>query len=306
MPLDISLAMGRPLRNFIPNQPYFVTNRIAEGVLLLVPIDEVNGIIEHAKVVAANHHPVRSYGDNTTSNHFHDNLSAEDPAAIPRFMQLFQSLVARKINRRLGRKGPVWERRYSAEPILDDEASVERLRYTIAHGVKENLVATVEQWPAVSATKHLLGGSERTVEVGKGEGRKTLRQPFAPLPCWRDLSAAERGARVQALIDDINAEATAKRAAEGKQPLGLAALLAQDPRSKPAEVKYSPRPLCHATDATLRVAYKTQLRELRVAYDAASARYRAGDFAVEFPEYTFPPPLVFGVAARASPLRDAA
>jgi hypothetical protein len=33
--------------------------------------------------------------------------------------------------------GGFWERRYSAEPVLDDVALVGRLRYVLAHGVKE-------------------------------------------------------------------------------------------------------------------------------------------------------------------------
>ncbi len=46
-----------------------------------------------------------------------------------------------------------WERRYSAEPVLDDTALVGRLRYVLAHGVKEGLVERCAEWQGHASTR---------------------------------------------------------------------------------------------------------------------------------------------------------
>jgi hypothetical protein len=55
-------------------------------------------------------------------------------------MQYLRANLSRKVGRLVDWSGGFWERRYSAEPVLDDEALVGRLRYVLAHGVKEGLV----------------------------------------------------------------------------------------------------------------------------------------------------------------------
>src|SRR6218665_2221120 len=57
--------------------------------------------------------------------------------------------------------GGFWERRYSAEPVLDDAALVGRLRYVLAHGVKEGLVERSTEWPGLTCLPQLLGSARR-------------------------------------------------------------------------------------------------------------------------------------------------
>ena len=61
-------------------------------------------------------------------------------------MQYLRANLSRKVGRLVDWSGGFWERRYSAEPVLDDEALVGRLRYVLAHGVKEGLVERSAEW----------------------------------------------------------------------------------------------------------------------------------------------------------------
>src|SRR5262249_60063443 len=52
----------------------------------------------------------------------------------------------------------------SSEPILDDEALFGRLRYILAHGVKEGLVRRCEDWPGLSSLSMMLGSPTRSAK----------------------------------------------------------------------------------------------------------------------------------------------
>jgi hypothetical protein len=78
---------------------------------------------------------------------------------MSKFMQLLQSNIAVKVGRLVGWRGRFFARRYSAEPIVDEGAQVERLGYILSRGVKEGLVSAVRQWPGLSSVRALLEGA---------------------------------------------------------------------------------------------------------------------------------------------------
>jgi hypothetical protein len=57
--------------------------------------------------------------------------------------------------------------------------------------------------------------------------------------------------------------------------------------------KNTPRPLCHATDGATYLGYRKTHREFCYAYHEASAEYRSGNREVIFPDYSYPPSLVY-------------
>jgi hypothetical protein len=68
-------------------------------------------------------------------------LSVDDAEQLARFMQYVDGNIAREVGDLVKWKGPFWARRYKAIVVSNEEAAqVERLRYLLAHGVKENLV----------------------------------------------------------------------------------------------------------------------------------------------------------------------
>ncbi|WP_395845311.1 hypothetical protein [Cystobacter fuscus] len=82
-------------------------------------------------------------------------------ASLASFMQYLRANLSKKVGRWVDWSGGFWERRYSAEPVLDDTALVGRLRYVLAHGVKEGWVEKCAQWPGLTCLPQLQGAARR-------------------------------------------------------------------------------------------------------------------------------------------------
>jgi REP element-mobilizing transposase RayT len=127
--------MAWPLRMYEPRGIYFVTARCFQGRLLLRPSRETNEVLGGVLARATRLAGVELFAFVFASNHLH--LLVRAPQGnLPRFMQFLLANVSRKIGWLVGWRGAFWERRYSAEPVLDDEALFGRVRYILAHGVK--------------------------------------------------------------------------------------------------------------------------------------------------------------------------
>ena len=153
------------------------------------------------------------------------------------FMGYVDTNLAREVVRLTGWKDKVFARRYQHVVISDEaEAQVERLRYTLANGVKEGLVGRVLEWPGVHSAGALLEGRDlegtwfdRTKEYAakvRGESFQALdfaeteTVVFEQLPCWKHLSPQAYQQRIGGLIAEIESEAAAERAQTGLKPLG--------------------------------------------------------------------------------------
>src|SRR4051812_39215450 len=200
-----AVAMPYPVRHFDPQTIYFVTSRTIQSRFLMAPSDKTNELIGGILARAVRQCEVELFGYVFTSNHFHAMVRARSAIAMSKFMQRLQSNIAIKIGRFVGWRGRFFARRYSAEPIVDEGAQVERLAYILSHGVKEGLVARCQQWPGLSCAQALLDGGKASVhswrnwtrrwkmEVGKDLkiGRFSAECPsekevleLTPLPCW--------------------------------------------------------------------------------------------------------------------------
>jgi len=209
-----------------------------------------------------------------------------------------------------GWKQKIFERRYQAIVISGEEAAqVERTKYVLSHGVKEDLVGRVREWPGVHAVRALTEGMvlegywfDRTREyAARHRGKDYSRLEFAtreiltldPLPCWRHLPEEERRRRITALVEDLEAEAAARRERRGTKPLGTTAILIQNPHSKPTRTKKSPAPAIHAASLAIRKGFRDLYREFVAAFRQAAEKLQAGDRDAAFPLGCFPPALPF-------------
>ncbi|NJL29339.1 MAG: hypothetical protein HC897_16360 [Thermoanaerobaculia bacterium] len=71
--------------------------------------------------------------------------------------------------------------------------------------------------------------------------------------------------------------------------LGVAGVLAENPRNAPAKQKRSPAPAFHAATRQARQELREAYAEFMKQYREASARLRAGDRTAVFPPGSFPP-----------------
>jgi hypothetical protein len=208
-------------------------------------------------------------------------------------------------------KGPFWQRRFSCETVLDAEAELGRLRYILAHGVKEGLVAHPSDWPGLSCLKDLTEHRRRFFPFYNWDWRWTRPDlhglelwdsrlveeeaiDLEPISAWKDCDADARRLLVEALVDSLADECRKLRG--GRQVVGLAGVLRKSPH-EPTPIERRPRPLCHASSALVRAQWVRLYRDFQEAYAFASRLFREGELSVRFPRWAFLPP-----ACRADPM----
>jgi putative transposase len=303
--------MPRPYRYVPESQPLLsITNRTLQGRFLLRPGAAFNDVLLGSLGRAQRRYRILIFAVAVMSNHFHLLLWAEDAEKLARFMQYFQSKLAKEVNRLTGWSGPVFEQRYHMTVVTDeDRAQIERLRYVLSQGVKENLVEHVRDWPGVHSGAALLNDEplvghwfDRTREYAarnqrEGAGRSQFASEetvvLSQLPCWAHLSPSAYRKRIQALVDDIEAEAARTRKSSGEKVLGVAAILAQDPQHRPASVDRSPVPRVHAATKAARKLFYEAYAIFVSAFQAAAEALRRGGRDAPFPIGSFPPALPF-------------
>jgi len=300
--------MGRRVRYLPPEGSGLVevTCRTVQGRFLLTPSTELNEIILGALGRAQELYPVGICAFAFAANHFHLVLRVESTRQMALFMGHFNSNLAREAGRLTHWREKFWGRRYQAIPISEEEeAQVERLRYVLAHGVKEGLVEHLRDWPGVSAVRALLEEEplqgfwfDRTREhAARRRGLAFERLRFAtpytvrlePLPCWRHLSVEEYRRRIGEMVLDIESQAALRRQLNDVPAKGRDAILAQEPHEAPKTLKKSPAPLFHAASRRIRRELYEAYRHFVAVFRDAAARLRAGERDVVFPAASFPP-----------------
>ena len=306
-----SIGMPRLLR-FIPPGGALaeVTTRTFQGRFLLTPGPALNRIIVGALARASRRHEVKVVAAAFVSNHFHLAVWVEDSDQLAGFMTLFNSKLAREVARLTGWTDKVWSRRYQAIVVSQEEgAQVDRLRYILAHGCKEGLVARLSEWPGVHAAPAILAGAplegiwhDRTREyLARIQGKEFCPEEYAeaevlsfsPLPCWAHLSAEQYRARVGRLVEEIEAEAAAQAVRSGREPLGVEAVRRQERTARPNRIKKAPAPRFHAFTKKVRLELYQAYSWFASAFREAAEKWKAGDRGALFPAGCFPPGLPF-------------
>jgi hypothetical protein len=300
------------LLRFIPDGGSLVevTCRAIHSRLLFRPGHPLNEIIIGALARSKRLYGVRIICFSFLSSHFHLLLEVDHARQLSRFMGHFNSKLAKEVGRLTGWREKIFGRRYQAILVSPEEAAqIERLAYVLSNGAKEGLVDSPRQWPGAHAVRALLGEEEltgywfdRTQEYAARHRREDFEPlkyatpeelTLDPLPCWRHLTEEERRRRVAALVAEIEAQAAARRESTGIPSLGPAAILAQDPQSRPFHSKRSPAPFCHAATKAWRELLRATYAEFLLAFRRAAEKLKKAQPTVRFPQGSFPPPLPF-------------
>ena len=279
--------MSHPLRQHMPNVVYECTTRTIQGRYLMRPSVQLRRRMIGILCAAHELYPmVQLYAFAVLSNHWEFLASCECAEEFSLYVGYVNSNFARECGRAHGWTGPFWSRRVRIIPCLDDAATIDRLRYCIAQGVKEGLVDSPLEWPGATAVPALVGDMTlvgeridrhamrraRAAAHRRGAHRDEVHEAtytcettlrLAPLPAFRRFDAATLRCRHVELLADVVAMATVER--QGCPSLGLHAILSQDPHAAPANFIPTPAPLCHTSSAPIRRAF---LR-LRSAFTAA-------------------------------------
>jgi len=294
--------MGWPLRRNDPSQIQFATVRCLQGRLFLSPSTRTNDVLGGVLARAVRHFGVELFAFTFASNHLHLLLRAPR-GNLSQFMQYLLSNTSKKVGALMNWRGSFWERRYSAEPVLDEGAVLERVRYIVSHGVKEGLVRRCEEWPGLSCLPELFGRPARQFRWFHWSQRWTARSgkrvpdrfdprfvtketlELRPLPLTRFSRPSAWRRFLKRAVDTIQWQGRR----DHRRVLGPAGVLAQDPQHRPERPKRTRRPWCHASSAEVRARYMDEHLSFRAKFSVASPRWRSGDFSVAFPAYAFRP-----------------
>jgi REP element-mobilizing transposase RayT len=287
-----------------------VTCRTIQGRFLLKPSDELREIVIGTLSRAQRLYPVDIHAFVFMSNHYHLLLSVPDAQQLARFMGYVNSKLAREIARLTGWRDKIWSRRYQAVVVSEEEfAQAGRLRYILAHGVKEGLVDHPADWPGANTVTALLEDRalkglwfDRTREWAARQRREPYHHlrfatketvELQPLPCWAHYSAERLRSAVCGLIAASLADYPQNPARSRSLEDTLAALLNHHPHDRPEKLKKSPAPWFHCATKAARKDLIEAYSWFLAAYQKAAERLRAGNMNVAFPEGCFPPPLPF-------------
>lgn len=293
--------MSLPLNFVRENELVEITMRTRDGVGLLRPTAALTmavlGVLAHCLSV----YQVRLHAFVFLSNHGHMLATVANALHSSSFIRDFKRNTASAIKRLTGWKKPVWTPGMRPIAVLDDGAAIQRVKYILANGVKEGLVAHPLDWPGPSGARALLEDMTIAAPPFKPRPRtrdeevlaaweRTVREPqtvqLDPIRPWADLPGADRRANVRDLIASVITEARVDRC--GRPALGLSEILALDPFA-PIDLEETPPPDAHYTDPEAWLAYKEQRAAYEVAYREASAEQRRTPAPVCFPSGAFRP-----------------
>jgi hypothetical protein len=287
-----------------------VSTRTLQGRFLLSPrpdlVDIVIGILARAARLSG----AQICAFVFLSSHYHLLVWVEDAEQLSILMEYLNSNLAREVGRLVGWKEKFWSRRYQGIVVSAEEAAqVGQLRYLLAHGVKEGLVARCGDWPGPHSVRALLTGTslsglwfDRSQEYAarrRGEefGSRQYATPetltLSQLPCWRHLPPEEYQARVADLVSAIESEHAVERERTGREPLGVEAIRRQDPHQAPNRIKKGPAPFCHAASKLVRHELYQAYRSFVAAYRTGAERLKEVGLPVAFPRGSFPPAMPF-------------
>ena len=288
--------MGNPLRNKDPGIYRLITARTEGAHLWMRPSKDVNKIIHGVLARYAEIFQVVVYAYIFLSNHYH--LLIKCPLSnADEFAENLNRELARRLNWKLHRGGKFWGRRYSEQEVLSEEDLLEAYLYILTNAVKHGLEKDPSRWPGVSSYAQCITEKSATYPFyhysAESEELRTTHHTLkiTPLPQFEELPKPGRVALMKSLIEARALELIEKRKANHEGFLGADAVKEQDPHSTPFSIARSPRPSCYTKNIAFYREFIQSEAIRREQYRESSMRYRLGDLTVEFPLYTFKPPL---------------
>lgn len=310
--------MGDRPRWIRAHSAYSEVQRTVDRAFLFKPDEPVRQIIGASAGRALEKHPVKLYWLDMNINHKQTGVAplSEKPEhiqAVAKFHQMFNSLVARGINRFYEREGPLYSSRNRSTVVIDDDSLEQQLFYAVTNVVKDGLVDRVAQWKGFSSYHQLATGQiDRFQYIDwtawhQAGGKRCKRSPqefmrtvnveFSPLPLWEQMRPHKRQAYFRRQLREIEKHFREQREREGRTVLGTRKLENIDPRSRPKTAFIRTcRPICHASTKEAADEYRKLLREFLDQYWHASELWRKGARNVEFPRGSYKPPDILAAA----------
>jgi REP element-mobilizing transposase RayT len=282
----------------IVNTPVFITRRVAQRNLRLLPKTKTTEIFTYLLAVLSQKHKVPIHAACAMSNHWHSAISDPDEA-VADFTRDFHSLTARNINAEFGDRESLWNGVQTSHVRPEaPEDLLGLIAYTMANPVKAALVMYGHRWPGLRGA---FGDDPITVKkpvgfLGDGQDEdgedlwpETATLTFARPPGFEHLTDAELAALIKERVKEAETEARREVFARGGTFLGVTRLLQQGRWSRPSSHEalggISPRVACK--EKQRRIERLRANKIWRAEYESSRDRFAAGERDVEFPFGTY-------------------
>ena len=264
-------------------------SRCTQRQFLLKPSAFVNQVFLYCLAVAAERTGVIVHAVCAMSNHYHA-LVTDPFGRLPEFYGWLHEFVGKCLNTHYGRGENLWSTdATSCVRLVDHDAVLDKLAYTITNPVTAGLVSHHTQWPGLLLYKPGAATVERPKVFFREHGPTPARATLA-------LVAAPIGVDAPHVTDVVTRVVTAREAkkraemhARGQRFLGRAGVLAQRHTSRPASFRHrrgiSPR--IATRNKWARIEALQRCKAFVVQYREAWRRWVAGTRDVIFPVGTY-------------------
>lgn len=314
--------MGKPRRYFPTNTPYFVTNRLAEGLPFVANL-YINLMLFGILARASYKYPgINICAFLFLANHYHMILVLRsDPQQLARFMNYVDGEIAKLVVRWLGKRNvKVWAQEYHAAVLLTAESTFQKMVYTFTNPVAANLVAKASEWfgctsfyaledrrpreykwilpslaprlPNGRFKKQLVRKLLNRIEETEAPSYYLHIKPFDWMSCFADTcgrSEDEMKERLYAELYRAEMEAAQTRKREKKTVANRTLLEEQNPHKHYKPTKFGRRVFCISSDRELRIAFIALYKEFCEQAQAAYQAWCDGFIDVPMPHGMFAP-----------------
>jgi len=300
--LQYALAMSRA-RPIDSGTTYLITRRTERRHCLMRPDSKMNRFILYALITAARRHGILLHAFCAMSTHLH--YVVTDPLGnLPRFFEMFHSLVARGIKKIREWDGSPWDRaQTSAVALCTREAIVEKIAYTLANPVEAGLVWQAREWPGAKTLVEDIGKNK--IHARRPEVCFSPENPEWPLHDKLAVSLPPsipadeaQGFRDAIAVELANLEKAAHERIPRHKVLGAARVMKIPPemRITSREPKGQRNPTFAVGRGNTEAAEQAvrALRDFRIAYRKALTEWRSGDRSAVFPAGTYAMRVVHG------------
>jgi hypothetical protein len=265
------------------------------------------GAVGSAFARAQQVHKVKIFGLVAMSNHLHALVQTRGKN-LAAFMRDVKSNITSAINLLTAKRGPLWARRYDAQPAVDDEGCCERQGYLLDNPRKASLVEDPELWPFLNLAYGLADDDRLEFEyldrtawprAGRPESLaeffRSATLELSPLPSCEGMSRETYRQSARTWIEHAKAESQAcKEPAErnkAKRPLGIDKVIYTDFNARPKAPAHSRRPYAFGSAEACK-RYTQAVVSMTQEHAELSRRYRNGERMLRFPDGMYPPPLI--------------
>lgn len=282
-------------RQVIPGRILFASRRVQQRQFLLLPKEEITALFNYCLAVAAQKFGIVTYGWLAMSNHYHL-IIGDTYGKVPEFLAWFNRIIARLLNRKWGRRENFWSAEQpSVVWCVTPQDAFDKLIYTLANPVADDLVALAHEWPGASSFLQNTGGAPELIPRPTAFFSKRSKLPkvielrAARLPGFERLSDAKYQKKIADAVRHQQKRASERRISRGGSVIGRTRLLAQThldfPKKPLARGGLRPHLACRETKRRVRML--ARLDEFRAAHRDARERFCLGERGVVFPAGTY-------------------